>query len=37
VVVDFSDYGAPVHITAPAPSETIDYASLVQVLGRSGG
>lgn len=28
LVVDFSDYGAPVHISAPSASKVIDYGSL---------
>lgn len=36
LVVDFTDYGAPVHVTAPAPSKIISYASLKQLESGSG-
>jgi hypothetical protein len=36
LVVAFSHYGSPVDITAPAPSDTISYSSLLQKLGRNG-
>jgi hypothetical protein len=36
LVVTFSHYGSPVDITAPAPSDTISYSSLLQKLGRNG-
>lgn len=36
LVLDFTDYGAPVHITAPASSETISYASLQRLEGGNG-
>lgn len=36
LVMDFTDYGAPVHITAPPPAETISYSSLLQIAGGSG-
>ncbi len=32
--VDFSHYGSPVQITAPAPSDIIPYRSLLQVLSH---
>jgi hypothetical protein len=33
MLVDFSHFGAPVLITAPAPSDTISYKSLLQTAG----
>ena len=33
VVVDFSNYGSPVHVSAPAPSDTISYSSFLRALG----
>jgi hypothetical protein len=36
MVVDFSHFGAPVLITAPAPSDTISYKSFLQTIGLSG-
>jgi hypothetical protein len=35
MVVDFSNYGAPVQITAPAPSDTISYPSFLQKLTQT--
>ena len=35
--VDFSDYGSPVQITAPASSEVIPLSSLLRTLGKSNG
>lgn len=35
LVVKFSNYGSPVNITAPPPSDTISYSSLLQMLGRN--
>ena len=35
LVVKFSNYGSPVNITAPSPSDTISYSSLLQMLGRN--
>jgi len=37
IVIDLSRLGAPVHITAPAPSDTISYKSLVQDAAKHGG
>jgi hypothetical protein len=34
--MDYSDYGAPVHISAPALSRAISYASLAQIEGSGG-
>jgi hypothetical protein len=36
VVMDFTHFGAPVHITAPAPSDTISYKSFLQRLDLNG-
>ena len=35
LVVKFSNYGSPVNITTPPPSDTISYSSLLQMLGRN--
>jgi len=34
--MDFSHIGAPVSITAPAPSDTISYSSFLQDAGNKG-
>jgi hypothetical protein len=33
VVLDFTNFGSPVQITAPAPSDTISYPAFLQALG----
>jgi hypothetical protein len=35
LVASFSHYGSPVNITAPPPSDTSSYSSLMQGLGRA--
>jgi hypothetical protein len=35
LVLDFSHYGGPVHIAAPAPSDTTSYSSFLQQLNVS--
>jgi hypothetical protein len=35
LVVDFSNYGVPVQITAPPPADTISYTSFIQKLAQS--
>ena len=35
VFMDFTNYGAPVKIAAPAASDTISYKSFLQSLGAS--
>jgi len=35
-VMDFTNYGVPVHVTAPAPSQTISYGSLQQLDTSTG-
>jgi hypothetical protein len=36
LLMDFSHIGAPVSITAPAPSDTISYSSFLQDAGNKG-
>jgi hypothetical protein len=33
IVLDFTNYGSPVRITAPPPSDTISYPAFLQALG----
>ena len=35
MVMDFTNYGAPVHITPPAPSDTVSLQQLLQGVGQS--
>ena len=36
VFMDFTNYGAPVKIAAPAASDTLSYTSFLRSLGASG-